>query len=114
MDVILYAATAALFAVSAWSVVVFVSIINMMRSVRQIRGSFRKVDLLEAAVLVAIIGGAWYTWANQSTLHENQMCALMLPFVTASIFTLLYISERHVKNIRNIRTIKRSLTSNKK
>lgn len=114
MEVLLFAATFALGAVGVWSLALLVSIIRMMCSVRTIRGSIRKVDLLESTVLVAMLGGAAYTWSNQAGLYDNQMCALTLPFVVASLFTLLYVSERHVKNLRNIRTIKRSLTLDKK
>jgi len=109
MEILIYGAILSLGIIGAWSLVLVASIVRMTLRVRAMRGSIRKVDLLEGCVGLAIVAGTAYTWISQRHVAMGQLCALMLPFVVASLFTLLYMSERHIKNLRNIRTIKKHL-----
>lgn len=109
MDLLVLLSSGLLFLVGGWSGGTLISLIRMMFTVYRLRGSIRKVDLLESAASLAVLGGSIWTWMQQQNMHTDQMCAMMMPFLVAAFFTLTYITERHLKNLRNIRTIKKNL-----
>lgn len=109
METLVFATKILLIALILWSGLIMGSIAKMMVTVRAIRGTNRKTDILEggAAALILIISTLLLFKSQDSYSH---ICAIAPSFGVAAMFLLFYMSERHVQNLRNVVCLKKNLT----
>lgn len=105
MSALTYLCLMILTAVCLWSSCLAISTVRILIWIKKIRGTFRRDDFAQLAIYGALAGGSALVLFNTARgLHD--MVSPLIAFGTVALILLSYFTERHIKNVQDIRKLK--------